>query len=90
MLETVRRPEVADSKFKLFIKEKKDAGELQSFAHGCGTSVLYITGHLLPAKKVPRKDLLRDLVLASDGQLTREDVLEHFYPSEMFSSTRAA
>lgn len=78
------------TKFKSFVKVKSDDGKLEAYAHKSGTTGPYITAHLMNANKVPRRDLMRDLVLASDGELTREDLLEHFYPVELFDSKSAA
>lgn len=58
-----------------------DQDELKAYADRCGTTVLYLKHQLRRANKVPRADLLNALWEQSRGKLTRQDVLDHFYPS---------
>lgn len=54
--------------------------ELESYAERCGTTVLYLKHQLRRANKAPRLNLLNSLWRESDGKLTRQDVLDHFFP----------
>ena len=74
--------------FARFIKSMSDR-ELVAYAAACKTSPAYLTGHLRPRKKTPRLVMMSRLVRNSAGQLTREDVLEHFFPTSDFESDAA-
>ena len=67
-----------------------DASQLQQYAKRCGTSVLYIKNHLRGGTRTPRPSLLSALWQKSDGQVSRDDVLEHFLPSAPAKKRRAA
>ena len=57
-----------------------EPSHLAAYAKKCGTSVLYIKNHLRGASRVPRPTLLNKLWQHSQGKLTRQDVLDHFFP----------
>lgn len=78
-----------DTTFSKFIKSLTE-DELTSYAQRCGTSAVYLTGHLRPGYKTPRKELMAALVINSKGALTRDDVLTHFYPASAFNSSCVA
>jgi hypothetical protein len=54
--------------------------ELSDYADRCGTTVLYLKHQLRRANKVPRNILLNNLWQESGGKLSRQDVLDHFFP----------
>lgn len=59
--------------------------ERASFAERSSTTVNYIEIHLLAAperRKTPREKLMRRLVEASNGKVSFEEVLAHFYQQE--------
>lgn len=58
--------------------------EKMAYAERAGTSSQYIQIHLMsaPPRKVPRPDLMRQLVDATDGACSLEEVLSHFYPCQ--------
>ena len=66
-------------RFPEFFK-RLDESQRTEYAERAGTSVEYIRAHLIYARRVPRRDLLEALVMASDGQVSRKEILEHFYP----------
>ena len=57
-----------------------DEAQRNEYAERAGTTSDYIRVHLIHARRVPRPELMEALVLASDGQVTRNEILEHFYP----------
>lgn len=59
-----------------------DAEAQAKYAKKAGTTVNYIRCHLIcdmPRRKTPRKKLMRGLEKASNGVLTRQNLLEYFY-----------
>lgn len=56
--------------------------ELSAYAKQVGTSVPYITVHLKHARKTPRPDLMEKLWEKSNGRLSRQAVLDHFFPKD--------
>lgn len=76
------------SRFHQYIASMTDE-QLNEYATCCGTSAGYLTKQLKNAYRMPRQKLMAALVLASDGNLTRDDVLEHFYPNRLFSDKAA-
>lgn len=58
-----------------------DSDGRKRFAKRARTSVMYIQLHLMatPPRKVPRPDLMRRLVDATQGACSMRDVLNHFY-----------
>jgi len=71
--------------FRTFL-ESLSAGELEAYAKRCGTTPKYIRDHLIRGYKVPRRDLMSKLALQSRGQVTRDVLLDHFYPANLFAS----
>ncbi|WP_104483713.1 hypothetical protein [Acinetobacter indicus] len=67
--------------FRDFILNKSPE-DLEKYAKDAGTTVGYIKTHLLYGYKEPRKKLRNALVVASNGQISEIDVLQHFglYP----------
>ena len=57
-----------------------DESARADYARRAGTTPGYIRVHLLSGRKVPRRDLLEALVVASDGQVSRTEMLDHFFP----------
>lgn len=55
--------------------------ELEAYAARAGTSVGYIRNAIRNANKIPRPDLLNRLLSATEGEVSREEILEHFYPA---------
>lgn len=53
-----------------------------AYAERAGTTVGYIRIHLVPVppRKTPRGPLLQRLSAASEGYVSHEDVLAHFFP----------
>lgn len=66
--------------FYKFIASKSD-DELTEYAKRCNTTIAYLKNQLKNAYKVPRGPLLNALWMQSDGQLSREDVMNHFFPT---------
>lgn len=71
--------------FSAYIKAMTE-DELCSYAEKCGTTGAYIKTHLLPARKIPKKNLMNALVAFSDGNITDKDVFDHFYGEKMPTS----
>lgn len=63
--------------FKEFIRQLSPE-ELEDYARRCSTTPKYITVHLLPARKEPRKKLREALAEESGGKVSLGEVLEHF------------
>ena len=65
-----------------------------AYARRAGTSVDYIRIHLiLPSggsRKIPKKPLMGKLASESEGQVSYQEVLEHFYPQEDVAQEDAA
>ena len=57
-----------------------DEAQRTAYAERAGTTTEYIRAQLVRAKKVPRRDLFDALIQASEGRVTREELLDHFYP----------
>ena len=55
-----------------------DRDARRKFAERAGTSPEYIEIHLLPRKKMPRKNKMESLAKASRGALSYEKVVEYF------------
>lgn len=50
-----------------------------AYAERAGTSKEYIEIHLIPRRKVPKKQTMRALSDASEGAVTFEDVVSYFF-----------
>lgn len=50
----------------------------QAFAGRAGTSTAYIEIHLLPRRKMPKKETMLALAKASNGGLAFEDLVNYF------------
>ena len=66
-------------KFNEFIASKSD-DDLQAYAQRCGTTVFYLKNQLKNAYKTPRNRLLNALWQESNGELSRDEVMQHFFP----------
>jgi hypothetical protein len=53
--------------------------ERDAYAKRANTTAYYIHTHLINRYKIPRKKLLLDLAVASEGNLTEAQVLNFFY-----------
>ncbi len=66
---------------KTYYRELSPA-ERKQYADRAGTETEYIRIHLIPPNnppdRMPRKDLLRSLAEASEGNVSLGEVLEHF------------
>lgn len=67
-------------KFSDYYKSLDEKGK-EDFARRVITTTKYIEIKLLPRRSIPRDELMRALWEQSDGNVSREEVLEHFYPS---------
>ncbi|MDH2435622.1 hypothetical protein QCD60_24150 [Pokkaliibacter sp. MBI-7] len=76
------------SSFRVFIAQLS-AEELAEYAARCESSPRYVD-QLKFSQKVPRRELMARLVLHSGGRVSRECLLEHFYPPALFASDKAA
>ena len=52
--------------------------ERQAFAKRADTSTAYIEIHLLPRRKMPKKETMQALAGASNGALSFEDLVNYF------------
>jgi len=80
--ECTKRVYIPEMKWKPYYRSLKTK-EKDAYALRAKTTRPYIEIHLIPNRKIPREDLMNRLVLASDGNCTKSDVLDHFY-SKMF------
>jgi hypothetical protein len=55
-----------------------DQAALNSYAERCNSTPIYISTHLLHARKEPRKALREALSRESQGKVSMTEVLEHF------------
>jgi len=72
-------------KFRDFFQDL-DAEAQKRYAQRAGTTAKYIYTHYMsqPPRKIPRRELMHSLVDASDGAVSLDELLEHFYlPPEM-------
>mgnify|MGYP000427485861 CR=1 FL=1 len=70
------------SKFALFLTDMSNK-QLIDYAARCSTSVGYLN-HLRLGYKIPRPAFMASLALNSSGAVNRSDLLDHFYPDELF------
>ncbi|MGZ7882429.1 hypothetical protein [Acinetobacter soli] len=58
--------------------------QLEKYAKFAGTTSGYLKTHLLYGYKEPRRKLRMALVQASDGQVSEQELLQHFglYPTQ--------
>lgn len=68
-----------------FIKNLSET-ELEDYASRCHTTAGYLLAHLKHARKIPGRDLLNALWQESGGRVTRQMILDHFYPEEKAAS----
>lgn len=67
-------------KLKTFYRQLPRA-EREAYAKRAGTTVNYLENHLIPARKMPRRDLMERLAAASNGEVSLDDVIQHFFKS---------
>lgn len=69
--------------FRAYINSLSDA-ELDDLAEAAGTSSRYIRIHLMscPPRRVPRRPLMAQLEKALSGSVSRDELLDHFYPRQ--------
>ena len=60
--------------------------EREAYAESAGTTVLTVDRKYLNAKNIPRRQKIKQLVAATDGAVSRNEMLEHFYPIESHES----
>ncbi|MCU4540245.1 hypothetical protein KTJ16_03520 [Acinetobacter bereziniae] len=63
--------------FRDFILKQSPA-DLEKYAKDAGTTVGYIKTHLLYCYKEPRKNLRKALSVASNGNVSDTEILQHF------------
>lgn len=64
----------------------------EDYAERAGTTANYIRTHLLAPiqrRKTPRRELFEALILASNGDVSRSELFEHFYPPDANSGQNA-
>lgn len=54
--------------------------EQDEYAIRAGTTGNHLRMHLKHARKIPRLDLMMGLWEGSKGRVSRQEVLDHFYP----------
>lgn len=65
-------------KFKTYYRSLKQP-EREAFAKRASTTVGYIENHLIHARKQPRKKLMESLAEASQGEVSYQEVVKHFF-----------
>jgi len=75
-------------KFNDYISEMANTNCLDQYAINAGTTANYLKTHLIcsPPRKIPRKKLLKSLAEASEGNVSFQEVLDHFYKSKTTAS----
>ena len=53
-----------------------------AYASRVGTTTQTIERKYLNADHVPRRDRMADLIAATDGKVSRVEMLDHFYPEQ--------
>ncbi|MEN8416067.1 hypothetical protein [Acinetobacter radioresistens] len=68
---------------------KQSPEDLEKYAKNAGTTVGYLKSHLLYGYKEPRKHLRKSLAVASNGQVTEMEILQHFglFPAQQGNSS---
>ena len=63
-----------------------------AFAARCNTSSNYIQVHYMssPPRKVPRRDRLDEMAAASNGQVSYDEIINHFFYPPAENSCSAA
>ena len=64
--------------YKTYFRNLDESGRL-SHANEAGTTPDYINIHLIPKRKIPRKELMQSLADATDGNCTYQDLIDYFY-----------
>jgi len=58
-----------------------DEKDREAFADKADTTVLTVERKYLNGKNVPRREKLNKLIAATRGEVSRFEMLDHFYPS---------
>lgn len=53
--------------------------EREAYAAAAGTTIGHIENHLLPGRKVPRRELMSNLAKSTEGKCSMLDLVKHFY-----------
>ncbi len=56
-----------------------DRSEREAYAVRAGTTVGYLENHLVYARKMPRRDLIERLANATEGAVSLDEIIEHFF-----------
>lgn len=64
--------------FKEFWDQLTDE-QKEAYAAQAGTTANYIRQHLVPARRVPRREFMARMVEATEGQVSQREMLDHFY-----------
>ena len=70
------------SKFDDFFSNM-DLASREAYAKRAGTSEAYIRIHLVPCRKIPRKQMIENLARASNGRLSCSEIVKHFYSVDL-------
>lgn len=65
-------------KLKTYIAQLSEA-ERAEYAKRCGTTYSYLNIHVRYARKVARRDLMEALADQSGGNVSKQEVLEHYF-----------
>lgn len=73
--------------FREFVLNQSQ-NDLEQYAKDAGTTVGYIKTHLLYNYKEPRRALRKALAVASKGQVSETEILQHFglFPLQNFNN----
>lgn len=66
-------------KFKKYWRNLSHADK-QAFSRACGTSPQNIERKYVNAEQVPRRDRMEKMIALSQPEVSRDEMLEHFYP----------
>ncbi len=80
---TAKQPQEIASKFRSYWLSL-DIKQRHEYATRSGTTASYIANQLLGKRRNPKTETKIKLVKASGGKITREDILDHFYPPDSF------
>ena len=72
-------------KFSDYFKSLNSSAQ-EIYASRAGTTANYIRVHLLAKRRIPRPALLDGLAQASQGKVSRDEILAHFYQRETDTS----
>lgn len=64
---------------KTYFKSLENEADIQAYAERCGTSANYLKIHTIPVRKIPKKPFMVKLSEGSEGKVSVDEVLNHFY-----------